>query len=118
MKANIENLQDDESIFFPNIIEYYQNRPSSLETFNIASFAAYYEYFQKNNEKGPHDNLKEDDNMDEGDAFIKGKPLWLKNGMGFLRMRRKAAIIRYFRPNKEDTEQHWERNVVAYCNSL
>ena len=60
---------------------------------------------RKNNKKGPHDNLKEDDNMDEGDAFIKGKPLRLKNGMGFLRMRRKAAIIRYFRPNKEDTEQ-------------
>ena len=75
LKLNIENLQDDESIFSPNIIEYYQNRPYSLETFNIASFAAYYEYFQKNNEKGPDDNLKEDDNIDEGDAFIKGKPL-------------------------------------------
>ena len=60
LKPNIENLQDDESIFSPNIIEYYQNRPDSLETFSIASFAAYYEYFQKNNEKGPDDNLKED----------------------------------------------------------
>ena len=114
MKANIKNLQDDESIFYPNIIEYYENRPDSLETYSLASFAAYYEHFQKNNDKGPDDNLKEDDNINEGDAFIKDKPLRLKNGMGFLRMRRKAAIIRYFRPNKEDTEQHVKTTMLLF----
>ena len=51
----------------------------------------YYEYFQKNNDKGPDDNLKEDDNMDQIDAIIQGK--W--NGMGFIRSRRKAVIIRF-----------------------
>ena len=51
---------------------------------------------------------------DEGDALIKGKPLWLKNGMGFLRMRRKAAIIRYFRPNKEDTEQYDKTTMLLF----
>ena len=46
LKPNIENLQDDKSIFFPNIIEYYENRPDALEHISLAHFAAYYEYFQ------------------------------------------------------------------------
>ena len=46
LKPNIENLQDDKSIFFPNIIEYYENRPDALEEISLAHFAAYYEYFK------------------------------------------------------------------------
>ena len=38
--------RDDESIIFPNIIEYYENRPDALEEISLAHFAAYYEYFK------------------------------------------------------------------------
>ena len=35
MKPNIKNLKEDESIVFPNIIDYYQNRPDSLEDISL-----------------------------------------------------------------------------------
>ena len=114
MKPNIENLKEDESIFFPNIIEYYQNRPESLEGISLAHFAAYYEYFQKKKEKGKDDNVKEDDNIDEVDAINEGNYIQLNNNMGFIRRRRKAAIIRYFRNNKEDQEQHIKTTMLLF----
>merc|ERR1712030_146723 len=91
LKPNIEKLKEDESIFFPNIIDYYQNRPDTLHEISLAHFAAYYEYFQKKNEKGKDDNLKEDDNIDEVDAINEGNYIQLDNNMGFIRRRRKAA---------------------------
>ena len=59
IKPNIENLKQDESVFFQNIINYFQNRPDGLEGISLAQFAAYYEYFKKNIEKGKDDNLKQ-----------------------------------------------------------
>ena len=70
MKPNIEKLKDDESIFQHNIIEYYENRPESLEGISLAHFAAYFTHFTNNKEKGKDDNIGEDDNIDEKDAFI------------------------------------------------
>ena len=46
MKPNIEELDDNEDIFCYNIIDYYQNRPDSLEQITLASFAANYEYYK------------------------------------------------------------------------
>ena len=71
-------------------------------------------YFQKNNYKGQDDNLKQDDNIDKVDAIIPGKPLPLKNVIGFIRRRRKGAVIRYFRNNKEDTEQHVKTTMLLF----
>merc|ERR1712237_109259 len=76
--------------------------------------AAYYEYFQKKNEKGKDDNLKEDDNIDEVDAIIEGNSIQLKHNIGFIRKRRKAAIIRYFRNNKEDQEQNIKTTMLLF----
>ena len=71
-------------------------------------------YFQKNNDKGQDDKLQEDDNIDQVDAIIPGQALPLKNGMGFLRRRRKGAIIRYFRNNKEDIEQQVKTTMLLF----
>ena len=71
-------------------------------------------YFQKNNDKGQDDKLQEDDNIDQVDAIIPGQALPLKNGMGFLRRRRKGAIIRYFQNNKEDIEQQVKTTMLLF----
>ena len=47
IKPNIENLKEYESIFFPNIIDYYKNRSDSLEGISLAHFAVFYEYYKK-----------------------------------------------------------------------
>ena len=39
-------MREDESIFHPNIIDYYQNILDSQEKINLAYFAAYYEYLK------------------------------------------------------------------------
>ena len=43
LKPNIEELEDNDNIFFHNIIDYYQSRPDSLKDVSLASFAADYE---------------------------------------------------------------------------
>ena len=105
MKPNIEKLGNDEDIFFNNIIDYYQSRPDSLENISLAIFAADYEYYKKNtHHKGEDDNLKEDDNIDEDDN-MEDKCIVLKDNMGYLKRRKKSAIIRYFINKREDEEQ-------------
>ena len=43
LKANFEELDEDDNVFCNNIIDYYQNRPDSLENISLAEFAADYE---------------------------------------------------------------------------
>ena len=59
-------------------------------------------------------NLEEDDNKDQQNVIIKGKHLPLNNRMGFIRKRRKGAIIRYFWNNKEDTEHHVKTKMLLF----
>ena len=70
--------------------------------------------FRKKNEKGKDDNIKEDDNIDEVDAINEGNYIELNYNMGFIRRRRKAAIIRYFRNNKEDQEQNIKTTMLLF----
>ena len=118
MKANIEKLGDDEDIFCNNIIDYYQSRPKSLEHVTLASFAANYEYYKKNtkNTKGEDDNLQEDDNIDEDDN-IEDKCILLQNNMGYLKRRKKSAIIRYFINKREDEEQQIRSIMLLFIHS-
>merc|ERR1712089_69686 len=74
LKPNIEELDDKDDIFCYNIIDYYQNRPDSLEDISLASFAANYEYYKtmpnkkdKNNDSTKDDNIDEDDNNEDED---------------------------------------------------
>ena len=92
MKPNIEKLKDDESIFSPNIIDYYQNRPGKLEQLTLAHFASDYEYFTKNNAKGEDDNLKEDDNIDDDDSIMDDRCIPLNNNMGYLKKGRRWQL--------------------------
>merc|ERR1712089_13755 len=135
LKPNIEELDDKDDIFCYNIIDYYQNRPDSLENISLASFAANYEYYKtmpnkkdKNNDSTKHDNIDEDDNNEDEDNInekdnnkdstkddnideddnnedednITEKTLLLKNNMGYLKERKKRAIIRYFKGKYDD----------------
>merc|ERR1712098_141679 len=135
IKPNIEELDDNDDIFCYNIIDYYQNRPDSLEDISLASFAANYEYYKTipnnrdkiidstkddnideddNNEdedninendnkkdSAKDDNIDEDDNNEDRDNITE-KTLLLKNDMGYLKERKKSAIIRYFKGRYDD----------------
>ena len=52
--------------------------------------------------------------MDQVDAIIQGKPLTLKNGIGCIRRRTKAAIILYFQANKQDTEHYVKTTILLF----
>merc|ERR1711955_199658 len=72
IKSNIEELDDKDDIFCYNIIDYYQNRPDSLEHISLASFAANYEYYKTmpnkkdiNKDYPIDDNIEEDDNNED-----------------------------------------------------
>merc|ERR1711955_63248 len=72
IKPNIEELDDNDDIFCYNIIDYYQNRPDSLEDISLASFAANYEYYKTmpnkkdiNKDYTIDDNIEEDDNNED-----------------------------------------------------
>ena len=108
LKPNIEELDDKDDIFCYNIIDYYQNRPDSLEDISLASFAATYEYYKtmpnkkdKNKDYTKDDNIDEDDNNEDEDNITE-KTLLLKNNMGYLKERNKRAIIRYFKGKYDD----------------
>merc|ERR1712115_668120 len=108
IKPNIEQLDDNEDIFCYNIIDYYQNRPDSLEQISLASFAANYEYYKTmpikkdiNKDYTIDDNIKEDDNNEDEDNIME-ETLLLKNNMGYLKARKKGSIIRYFKGKYND----------------
>merc|ERR1712115_274679 len=108
LKPNIEELDDKDDIFCYNIIDYYQNRPDSLEDISLVSFAANYEYYKtipnkkdKNNDFTKDDNIDEDDNNEDRENITE-KTLLLKNDMGYLKERKKRAIIRYFKGKYDD----------------
>merc|ERR1711955_200376 len=64
IKPNIEELDDKDDIFCYNIIDYYQNRPDSLEDISLASFAANYEYYKTMpNKKDINKDYTIDDNI-------------------------------------------------------
>merc|ERR1712002_1354077 len=103
LKANIEELDDKDDIFCYNIIDYYQNRPDSLEDISLASFAANYEYYKHNTNtiQIQDDNIQEDDNNEDEDNITE-QTLLLKNNMGYLKERKKSSIIRYFKGKYDD----------------
>merc|ERR1711889_3106 len=108
IKPNIEELDDKDDIFYYNIIDYYQNRPDSLEHISLASFAANYEYYKTmpnrkdiNKDYTIDDNIEEDDNNEDEDNIME-ETLVLKNNMGYLKERKKRSIIRYFKGKYDD----------------
>merc|ERR1712002_325040 len=108
IKPNIEELDDKDDIFCYNIIDYYQNRPDSLEHISLASFGANYEYYKTmpnkkdiNKDYTIDDNIQEDDNNEDEENITEQK-LVLKNNMGYLKARKKRSIIRYFKGKYDD----------------
>merc|ERR1712243_461848 len=108
IKPNIEELDDKDDIFCYNIIDYYQNRPDSLEHISLASFAANYEYYKTmpnkkdiNKDYTIDDNIEEDDNNEDEDNIMV-ETLVLQNNMGYLKARKKRSIIRYFKGKYDD----------------
>merc|ERR1712080_720424 len=103
-----EELSDKDDIFCYNIIDYYQNRPDCLEDISLASFAADYEYYKTmpkkkdiNKDYTIDDNIQEDDNNEDEDNILE-ETLVLMNSMGYLKARKKRAIIRYFKGKYDD----------------
>ena len=100
LKPNIGELDDNDDIFCPNIIDYYQNRPDFLEGLTLAAFAADYEYFkilpkdklkqQKDTHISGDDALQEDDNNEDDDTNVALNSITLKKQYGTLKEKEKA----------------------------
>ena len=80
----------------------------------LAHITSNFEYFKANDEKRKDYNIKEDNNIDDEDGIIQGNSFPFKNNIGFIRTRRKTAIIWYFYNNKEDHEQNIKTNMFLF----
>ena len=104
LKPNIESLGDNESVFYFNIIDYYQKRAltSHMENMCLAEFVSEYDIYDRSNkavvisdelvDKDNIENHAENDNITDN-CF--NNDLILQVNFGKLKKRRKRAIIRY-----------------------
>ena len=108
-KNVIEGLdENDPSVFCTNLIDRYQHRPLELRGKCLAEFAANYQtnYNDEDGDSGNSDVLPPV-NIDTGKASNKIK---LTDGYGQMHQRRREAIIRFMRYNKEKNPTNWFRS--------
>ena len=93
------------NIYLTNILDRYVQRPDSLEDKCLAYFAAYYTYSTKLRQS--RRNLEENQDYDEydnTDETAVGSALQLKDGSGYMYLRKNPCILRF--PNfKVDTNK-------------
>ena len=110
---------DDENVYCKNIIDRYAARPQKLEDMSLAEFAANYTYKRETT----HDVTQCENGMSDGsDTELQGdnevpqeNSITLQNGLGYMRKRRKQAIIRWhnFNPEKEP-EKHFRSRIMLF----
>ena len=110
---------DDENVYCKNIIDRYAARPHNLEDMSLAEFAANYTYKRETT----HDVTQCENDMSDGsDTELQGdnevpqeNSITLQNSLGYMRKRRKQAIIRWhnFNPEKEP-EKHFRSRIMLF----
>lgn len=104
LKPNIESLGDNESVFYFNIIDYYQKRAltTHMENMCLAEFVSEYDIYDRSNKAVViSDELVDEDNIEnpaENDNITDNcfnNDLILQDNLGKLKKRQKRAIIRY-----------------------
>ena len=135
LKSNVDDLQQDESIFQRNIIEYYENRPDTLDEVTLAEFVSHYNLVVGKCSNVASDSVIEDDNIDP-ERYSRSEVFNLKNNLGHVKRRNRPAIIRYyidrsdeeayaknamllFYPFKDETKDvHQNANIVKKYNDV
>ncbi|OBZ81652.1 hypothetical protein A0J61_10301, partial [Choanephora cucurbitarum] len=115
-KEALQNLPEFSSDVFCNgMVEYYSHRLDSLESLNFAGFCAYYQYFAKKRilirRTNDKDIDEETNNINEEDE-VEGGFLELKEGYGFIKRRKKAKVIRYYKPNAQKDSKLYSHHLV------
>ena len=128
LKSNLDDLEEDESVFMNSIHDYYQNRPDEddeeikheinkddenikhifkkvirWDSITLADFVADFEIVYGRGSKKVKENDDEKDPLNDDDEPDKDKQPRLhklKNNMGYIRERTKKAIIRYYLDNR------------------
>ncbi len=107
---------DSESteIYLDNMVDYYVNRPNSLDECCLAQFVAKYTYWKKRPKSNKlHDiaNDCDDDNANDNEETESiANALQLLNNKGYITERKKFKVLRFRRYSKEDDSDNYYRS--------
>ena len=119
--SQLQKLKDDnEDVYFKNIIDRYAARPKHCENMCLAQFAATYTYSRANeNCIGEDENefahkLDSDIPEDSHDT-THTNVIKLQNGLGQMRKRKRKAVIRWHNFNIEkEPEKHFRSRIMLF----
>ena len=101
--SSLQNLEDeDTNVFQKSLIDRYQHRPTELQSMCLAEFAATYvtDYQHKDTDN---------DVLPSDQPHTKPPHITLTDGFGKMNKRRKEAVIRFMRYNKDAQPTNWYR---------
>ena len=104
-KKSLDELDDDDkNVFQKSLVDHYIRRPASLESICFAEFAANYTTDYKDDDN--------DDVLPEASIRARCPRITLMNNYGT--RRRKEAIIRFHKYNKDSEPSNWYRSKIMY----
>ena len=101
--------QDSVDILQSGLIEHYMQRPDELEETCLAKFAAWYEFQSSKRMCKTNPDFEEEDIEDEGASLVDNPRIFSLKDTGFIRLRRKAKVIRFRRYNIIQDEVNFYR---------
>ena len=108
--ATISALDDDDpNVFCKSLIDRYQHRPQQLQTMCLAEFAATYTTNykpQEGDDNSQNDVLPITENSDSNASLSQ---ITLTDGFGMMNERKREAVIRFRKYNKEAEPSNWFR---------
>ena len=106
--ASLEKLHDDNTnVFQKSLIDRYQHRPAELQSMCLAEFAATYVTDYRHKDDG--DDGIENDVLPSDNPDSKPSHITLTDGFGKMYKRKKEAVIRFRRYNKDAEPSNWYR---------
>ena len=106
MKANLEELEENDDPFYNNIIDYYVHRPEDLENVTLAEFVRDYKIVYRSKaeqEADQHVNTDITDDYTENEKDT-GVVRWLLNKKGKFRRNNKHTMVRYYLSKQSELE--------------
>ena len=101
--------QDSVDILQSGLIEHYMQRPDELEETCLAKFAAWYEFQSSKRMCKTNPDFEEENIEDEGASLVDNPRIFPLKDTGFIRIRRKAKVIRFRRYNIIQDEVNFYR---------
>ena len=89
--------QDSVDILLSGLIEHYMQRPDELDETCLAEFAAWYEFQSSKRMCKTNADFEEEIMEDQGTSLVNNPRLFPLKDTGFMRLRRKAKVIRFRR---------------------